>query len=130
KNTAGALYRDQYLLRLPETYLLRAEAYLGKGDQVDAAADINVVRNRSKATPVAPGKVTIDYILDERARELVYEEPRRVTLHRVGKLVERVRKYNTLNKDEIKDYHGLWPIPFSEIEANKDVQMVQNPGYL
>ncbi len=129
KSTAGALYRDQYMMRLPETYLLRAEAYLKKGDLANAANDINAVRVRAKATPVAPGDVTLDYILDERARELVYEEPRRITLQRVGKLVERVRKYNTLNKDEIKDFHGLWPIPYSEIEANKDAVMEQNPGY-
>ncbi|RQP16568.1 MAG: RagB/SusD family nutrient uptake outer membrane protein [Parapedobacter sp.] len=129
KNTAGALYRDRYMMRLAETYLLRAEAYLGKGDQQNAANDINAVRQRSKATPVEPADVTLDYILDERARELVYEEPRRITLHRTGKLVERVRKYNTLNKDEIQDYHQLWPIPYSEIEANKDAVLEQNPGY-
>src|SRR3546814_6679994 len=89
KNTAGALYRDRYMMRLAETYLLRAEAYLGKGDNQHAADDINEVRLRSNATPVAPGDVTLDYILDERARELVYEEHRRITLHRTGKLVER-----------------------------------------
>lgn len=129
RNTAGALYRDRYMMRLAETYLLRAEAYLGKGDFQNAANDINTVRLRSKATPVDPGDVTLDYILDERARELVYEEHRRITLHRVGKLVERVRKYNTLNKDEIQDYHQLWPIPYSEIEANKDAVLEQNQGY-
>ncbi len=129
KSTAGALYRDQYMMRLAETYLLRAEAYMRKGDLASAAADINMVRERSKAKPVSPQDVTLDYILDERARELVYEEPRRITLHRVGKLVERVRKYNDLNKDEIKDYHELWPIPFTEIEANKDAEIKQNPGY-
>lgn len=129
KTTAGELYRDQYMMRLAETYLLRAEAYMQKGDLMSAAKDINLVRLRSKATAVSPGQVTLDYILDERARELVYEEPRRITLHRVGKLVERVRKYNTLNKDEIQDHHALWPIPFAEIEANKDVIITQNPGY-
>ena len=129
KNTAGALYRDRYMMRLAETYLLRAEAYLGKGDNQHAADDINEVRLRSNATPVAPGDVTLDYILDERARELVYEEHRRITLHRTGKLVERVRKYNTVNKDEIQDYHRLWPVPYAEIEANKDAVLEQNPGY-
>ena len=129
KTTAGALYRDRYVMRLAETYLLRAEAHLLKGDLASAAADINAVRSRSNANPISPDQVTLDYILDERARELVYEEPRRITLHRTGKLVERVRKYNSLNKDEIKDYHGLWPIPFNEIEANKDVVLEQNPGY-
>ena len=129
KSTAGSTFRDNYMLRLAETYLLRAEAYLGKNDLVNAAKDINIVRERAKAKPISTDKVTLDYILDERARELVYEEPRRITLHRTGKLVERVRKYNNLNKDEIQDHHGLWPIPHSFIEANTDVEIEQNPGY-
>lgn len=129
KSTAGSTYRDNYMFRLSETYLLRAEAYLGKGDLINAAKDINIVRERAKARPISPDEVTLDYILDERARELVYEEPRRITLHRTGKLVERVRKYNDLNKNEIQDHHGLWPIPHSCIEANTDAIIEQNPGY-
>lgn len=127
--SAGSTYRDMYYLRLPETYLLRAEAYLKKGDLISAAADINIVRNRANATPINPSEATLDYILDERARELVYEEFRRITLHRMGNLVERVRKYNPLNNDDIKDHHGLWPIPYATIEANKDAVLEQNPGY-
>lgn len=126
---AGATYRDMYLIRLAETYLLRAEAHFKKGDMANASVDINAVRSRSNATPVGPGDVTLDYILDERARELVYEEPRRITLHRTGTLVDRVRRFNTLNSGEIQDFHGLWPIPFPEIEANKDAGLLQNPGY-
>ena len=129
KSSVGSTYRDQYMLRLAETYLLRAEAYLGKSDKANAAKDINVVRARSQASDVAAGEVTIDYILDERARELVYEEQRRITLSRVGKLVERVKKYNDLNAGNIKDYNALFPIPYSEIEANKDAVLEQNPGY-
>ena len=129
KSSAGPTFRDMYMIRLPETYFLRAEAYLLKGDAVKAAEDLNVVRNRAKAIPVTPGEVTIDYILDERARELIFEEDRRLTLQRMGKLVERVRKYNPLNKANIQDYHALFPIPFSEIEANKDAKLEQNPGY-
>lgn len=129
KTSAGSTYRDQYMLRLAETYLLRAEAYLGKGDKVNAAKDINEVRARAKANPVADAAVTIDYILDERARELVYEEQRRITLSRTGKLVERVRLHNPLNKGNIQDYNALFPIPYSEIEANKDAVIEQNPGY-
>lgn len=129
KSIAGPTFRDMYMIRLPETYFLRAEAYLLKGDVVKAAEDLNVVRNRAKATPVTPGEVTLDYILDERARELIFEEDRRVTLQRMGKLVERVRKYNPLNKANIRDHHALFPIPFSEIEANKDAKLEQNPGY-
>ena len=125
----GSTYTDQYYMRLAETYLLRAEAYLGRGDNASAAADINVVRNRVNATPVAPGEVTIDYILDERAQELSLEEDRRITLQRLGKLVERVRLYNALSGDNIQDYHARWPIPQAEIEANFDVKLEQNEGY-
>lgn len=128
-NGASSTYRDMYYLRLAETYLLRAEAYLLNGDPVNAAADINVVRERSNASPVDPGNVDIDYILDERARELSWEEQRRLTLHRTGKLVERVRRFNDFNADEIQDFHALWPIPAGEIEANINADLQQNPGY-
>jgi starch-binding outer membrane protein, SusD/RagB family len=129
KTIAGPTCRDMYMIRLAETYLLRAEANLLKGNAQAAADDLNAVRNRAKATPVTPAQVTIDYILDERARELVFEEDRRVTLSRTGKLVERVRKHNPLNKANIQDFHALFPIPASEIEANKDAVLTQNPGY-
>ncbi|MEK6481192.1 RagB/SusD family nutrient uptake outer membrane protein [Catalinimonas sp. 4WD22] len=125
----GTTYTDQYYLRLAETYLLRAEAYLGKGELTNAADDINQVRLRANAIPVTPGEVTIDYILDERARELSLEEDRRITLQRLGKLVERVRLYNAHNGDEIQDYHALWPIPAGEIEANINGNLEQNTGY-
>ncbi len=129
KSNAGSTYRDMYYLRLAEAYLLRAEAYHLSGDNNNAAADINMVRNRVNATPVEASEIDIDYILDERARELIYEEQRRLTLVRTGKLIERVRKYNELNADDIEDHHKLFPIPYSVIEANKDVEITQNPGY-
>ncbi len=125
----GSTYHDPYYLRLAETYLLRAEAHLGNNNPTLAADDINVVRARSNANPVAAGSVDIDYILDERARELSFEENRRVTLQRLGKLVERVRLYNHHNGPQIQDFHELWPIPFGEIEANTGADLGQNPGY-
>lgn len=129
KNSAGATFRDMYMIRLPETILLRAEANLLKGNATQAAADINIVRNRAKATPATAGEVTLDYILDERARELMYEEDRRITLLRMGKLIERTKKYNSLSGPTIQPFHALFPIPFSEIQANKDGKLDQNPGY-
>ena len=129
KTTAGTTFRDMYMIRLPETILLRAEAQLLKGNATQAAADINLVRNRAKAIPVTAGEVTLDYILDERARELIFEEDRRITLSRMGKLVERTKKYNTLSGPTMQPFHALFPIPFSEIQANKDGKLEQNPGY-
>jgi hypothetical protein len=106
-NGAASTYRDMYYLRLPETYLLRAEAHLLNSSSGLAAADINVVRSRANAAPVSAGNVTIDYILDERGRELALEEQRAITLRRVGKLVERVRLYNEWNASEIQDFNAL-----------------------
>jgi hypothetical protein len=129
RNTAGATFRDMYMIRLPETILLRAEANLLKGNIAQAAADINIIRNRAKAIPVTAGEVTLDYVLDERARELIFEEDRRVTLSRMGKLVERTKKYNALSGPTMQPFHALFPIPFSEIQANKDAILEQNSGY-
>lgn len=142
KSTGGGTFTDQYMFRLAETYLLRAEAYLKLGNTGLAAADINVVRSRSKASAVAASSVTMDYILDERLRELGIEEKRRLTLSRTGTFYDRVTRYNsyyaspTSSSDGVGFITGantskyiLWPIPQSAIEANKDAVLDQNPGY-
>ncbi len=78
-------------MRLGGTYLLQAEAYVDMGDYGNAAASINVLRQRALAHYPAQGMVTaseiqssghngLDFILDERARELLAEENRRETL--------------------------------------------------
>ncbi|RYY10757.1 MAG: RagB/SusD family nutrient uptake outer membrane protein, partial [Chitinophagaceae bacterium] len=77
-------HSDWYVFRLAETFLLRAEAYYWKGDMVNAAADINQVRQRAGCAPITPGQVSIAAILDERARELFYEEPRKTELTRIA----------------------------------------------
>jgi hypothetical protein len=97
-----------------------------------AAADINKVRERAQATPVEPSDVDLDLILDERARELFMEEKRMVTLLRMGKLKEYLTKYNSVvltNGYVLEDKLNLMPIPNSEIEANKEAVLEQNPGY-
>lgn len=81
-----------YVFRLAETYLTRAEAYWWKGDLADAAADINVVRARAQAKPITPDQVNIGTILDERARELYYEEPRKIELTRMAYLFAQTGK--------------------------------------
>lgn len=124
---ARGTYRDNYIIRLAETYLLRAEAYLGNDEPNQAAEDINVVRRRANAPEITSGDVDIDYILDERLRELCFEEFRMVTLRRLGLLVERCEQYNPLI--DYEDYHNLYPIPFGEIEKNTGAVLEQNPGY-
>ena len=75
---------DWYMIRIAETYLLRAEARLAQGNKSGAAEDINVLRNRAGARPCSASDIDIDYILDERVRELFGEEQRWVTLSRLS----------------------------------------------
>lgn len=121
-------FNDQPYLRLAETYLLLAEAQLALGKTADAATWINRVRQRSNASPIGAGEVTLDFILDERSRELITEEHRRETLVRTGTLVERTRRYNPIASN-IQDFHTLLPIPRYVIDANTGRRMDQNPGY-
>jgi hypothetical protein len=76
---------DWYVFRVAETYLLRAEAYYWKGELGLAMDDINKVRARANATLLTDiSKITIGTILDERARELYWEEPRKTELTRIA----------------------------------------------
>ncbi|KJD34714.1 membrane protein [Tamlana nanhaiensis] len=129
-SNAGMTYTDQYMLRLAETYLLRAEAYLADNKPGLAADDVNVVRTRSNASLATSAEMNIDYILDERARELGLEEKRRLTLMRLGVLYDRVNRFNPYYMDEgMQPHFNLWPIPADEIEGNRGAVLEQNPGY-
>ena len=83
---------DWYVYRLAETYLLRAEAYVWKGDLANAAADVNAVRTRAGAAPYAPDQINIGTVLDERARELYYEEHRKTELTRMAYIFAKTGK--------------------------------------
>ena len=72
-------------------------------------------------------EIDIDFILDERLRELNFEEKRRLTLARLGLVYERTIQYNPFVTME--SYHNLYPIPFSEIERNTEAELEQNSGY-
>lgn len=130
--------RDIVLARLGETYLIAAEAYFKAGDVANAVARINVVRSRA-AEPgydlsVKSSDLSIDFILDERARELAGEYHRWMDLKRTGKLVEYCVKYNpdVPSADYFKGTDGqnkiLRPIPLAAINLNQ-APMKQNPGY-
>jgi hypothetical protein len=133
-----AMFKDFILMRLGETYLLQAEAQFKQGKLQDAANSINELRKRAFANypaegQVQPADITLNFILDERARELIGEENRRETLMRTGTLVDRAL---TLNANDlvhptagITSTHLLLPIPLSEIQLNKDATLEQNPGY-
>ncbi|XOV94069.1 MAG: RagB/SusD family nutrient uptake outer membrane protein [Bacteroidota bacterium] len=124
-----AYLADIYAARLPETLLIRAEAYMNLGNTGAAAADINTIRNRVNATPVNAADVDIDLILDERLRELFMEEPRRVTLNRLGLLYDRTRRYNFYASSTVAPHNNLYPIPNAEIQNNTEAKLTQNDGY-
>lgn len=103
-NPARGGNTDWYVFRLAETYLVRAEAYCWKNELGLAAADLNTVRARAGAAPIADGDVTIGVILDERARELYYEEYRKTELTRIayifaltGKTADNGKSYSLTN---------------------------------
>lgn len=133
RSGGGITHKDWYALRFAETLLLRAEAYLGVNNASLAAADVNKVRARANATPVTAAEINIDYILDERGRELYGEEWRLITLRRTNKLIERVLKYNDnplCPGAFIKEHNFRWPIPQAQIDLNVGAEFPQNPGYL
>ena len=132
----SSLFRDEYIIRLPETILLRAEAKQRLGDKAGAAADVNLLRARAKCTYLVTAADMDDKfntILDERARELVYEECRWNTLLRMGSTiaVERIRQYAFWpeTKATLTFDYNLWPIPQKVIDSNLDVKLEQNPGW-
>jgi len=110
-------YKDVTYLRLAETYFLKAEAQLALGDP-DAAAGT-----------VTGEDVNIDFILDERSRELLLEEHRRYTLLRTGKWMERTALHNRNGGQLISEKDKLFPVPQVVIDANINGEMPQNPGY-
>ena len=122
--------RDFYVARLPETYFLRAEAYLAKSRADLAAADLNVVRDRAKATLIGAGDVTIDFILDERARELFGEEFRMLTLTRLGLVYDRTKRFGyESSAASVTPNNNLMPIPQTAIDRNVGFKIINNPGY-
>lgn len=151
-------HSDWYIFRLAGLHLLRAEAYYWMGQMGEAAADINEVRNRAEARTIGADEVTIDYIFDERARELWLEEHRTTELTRVAYIMaqlgrdgyslesmhqdnwyhDRVMETNVYYRENIlwganpyimEPYHVYWPVPQGEIEANVEGNLNQTPGY-
>jgi hypothetical protein len=123
-------FYDQIYLRAADTYLLKAEAEFKLGNAGAAANTINILRERSHASNVSGSDIDIDFILDERARELMAEEPRRYTLLRTDKWAERTIKYNNRGSGTIDPQRDiLLPIPQSVIDSNLEKEMPQNPGF-
>lgn len=81
-----------YIYRSAEVYLLMGECYYWKNDAANAAAMLNVVRQRAGADPLTASDINIGEILAERARELYYEENRHVELVRISYIFAKTGK--------------------------------------
>ena len=81
-----------YIYRSAEVYLLLAESYYWKNQLTDAAVALNEVRARAGAAPLTAADVNIGEILDERARELYYEENRHIELVRISYIYAKTGK--------------------------------------
>lgn len=122
--------RDIYLARLAETNLIAAEACVKLNDKPGAVNYINIVRNRAKATPATEAEMSIEYILNERARELAGENHRWTDLARTGKLADYVEQYNPdISAGQVIQKFYLRPIPLSAIELNPALVGDQNEGW-
>jgi hypothetical protein len=138
-------FKDEIIFRLGETYLIAAEALLMDGKPDEAVFYVNELRKRAAivdpdpavtdanklAMEVDASDLNIDFILDERARELNSEYMRWFDLVRTGKLLERVKLYNASGAVNIKPYHVLRPIPQTQIDRVVGGATVypQNDGY-
>lgn len=138
--------RPYILYRFADLYLIAAEAaFKGGGTPQQAADMINVLRTRAAlkanqtpaqyaaavaAQQITAGQVTLDFILDERSRELFAEDCRWWDLSRTKKLVERVQLYNTEGAAGVQPYNMLRPIPQSQIDfVTEGPKYPQNTGY-
>ncbi|HHT29864.1 RagB/SusD family nutrient uptake outer membrane protein [Petrimonas mucosa] len=133
---------DVVVARLGEAYLIAAEAYIGMSKFSEAADMINKLRQRPGTTKpgfttsmtVQAGEMNINFILDERAREMAGEYVRWTDLKRTHKLIEYVTQYNEDGVSESDmtgpdgKYKILRPIPQDAIDKNQ-TKVSQNPGY-
>jgi len=124
---------DFPMFRLADAYLMLAESILrgGGGSTNDALFYVNAIRARSKASLINAGDLTLNFILDERARELNFEGHRRTDLIRFGKFSGGSYlwpwKGGVKDGTSISDDYKLFPIPLKAIQANSN--LTQNPGY-
>jgi len=128
----------QVVLRLGEVYLIAAEADVALGNTQEAADMVNVLHRRA-ASPahkadydVTAGQMTLDYIMEERERELAGEFTRWYDITRPGAayFLGRVQKYNPHGAPNVVAKHILRPIPQSQIDGVVvGPKYPQNPGY-
>jgi len=123
---------DWPVYRLADAYLLYAEANLrgGGGSRATALGYVNALRNRASAGAISDAQLTLNFILDERGRELLWEGFRRQDLVRYGLFSSAgvwTWKGGTQAGQVTTAIHDLYPIPSNELSANPTLK--QNPGY-
>lgn len=130
--------RPIIVFRLAETYLIAAEALLMDGRAADALPYINAIRERAAyptgnaaAMDVQASDLSLDFILDERSRELCGELMRWPDLVRTGQLITRVVQHNSDGRNNIiSPKHLLRPVPQAQIDAvTTGDPYPQNPGW-
>jgi len=133
-STGPVSTRDIIVSRLGETYLVAAEAYLKSGNPTTGLDRLNEVRKRAGVINATPAEFNIDYILDERGRELLGEYHRWFDLKRTGTLVARASAHHY--KIKAANFVGvggalkiLRPIPQQALDLNQNKDFPQNPGY-
>lgn len=128
---------DFHMFRLADTYLTYAEATIEggvNGDLATAVGYINTLRERafgSSSFNITIADLTMDFILDERARELYWEGHRRTDLIRHNQFSENgvwPFKGGVQEGQTTASFRDLMPLPEKEININSN-PLVQNPGY-
>ena len=124
---------DLPVIRLAEVYLAAAECALrGAGNLADAVKYVNYLRSRAGVRTWNMAELTLDNLLDERGRELYFENVRRTDLVRFGKFAGNAYVWNWKggqpNGTYIDQRYNLFPIPTNVI-ASYDSPYIQNDGY-
>jgi hypothetical protein len=127
---------DYPMFRLADAWLMYAEAILrgGQGGSIDEAEGlINQLRERAygdNSGQITSAELTLDFILDERVRELYWEASRRIDLVRFGQFTETTVwpwKGGVKEGRPTESFRTIFPIPASDLTANPN--LIQNPGY-
>ncbi|HIY47685.1 MAG TPA: RagB/SusD family nutrient uptake outer membrane protein [Candidatus Alistipes faecigallinarum] len=120
---------DFPMIRLGEIYLIYAEACMNLGQANTAMPKLRELSERAGVQ--APTSITADYLLEERARELMWEGHRRTDLIRYGKFTSSsflwTYKGGSFSGQGFDDHMKIFAIPASELAANPELH--QNPGY-